>query len=221
FAFLFLLLLRLHHRAFFRVDCFGMDASNTSDAYIRISNDVISKSRNDLVFSGELDESVLTELHATWRRKMIQAGVIRGTIDTSSPSFPTTTPLMQIQEPNPLHGYAQNQSGIDTDAQFPSTELGLSIKDESEGFHIPQQDGASDDIKPSAFAPHDDDDESLNEDDDYEEDDINDDEDIPHLIMCQFDYVKKRKNKWECKLKAGVMQINEKNILFSEVGRSS
>lgn len=35
----------------------------------------------------------------------------------------------------------------------------------------------------------DDDDESLNEDDDYEEDEINDDEDIPHLIMCQFDYV--------------------------------
>lgn len=69
FAFLFLLLLlRLHHRAFFRVDCFGMDASNTSDAYIRISNDVISKSRNDLVFSGELDESVLTELYAvSWQ----------------------------------------------------------------------------------------------------------------------------------------------------------
>ncbi|WZZ90162.1 hypothetical protein YC2023_118741 [Brassica napus] len=170
-----------------------MDASNTSDAYIRISNDVISKSRNDLVFSGELDESVLTELHATWRRKMIQAGVIRGTIDTSSPSFPTTTPLMQIQDPNPLHGYAQNQSGIDTDAQFPST-LGLSIKDESEGFHIPQQDGASDDIKPSAFAPH------------GKVSDV---------------WVKKRKNKWECKLKAGVMQINEKNILFSEVGPTS
>lgn len=92
----------------------------------------------------------------------------------------------------------------------------MSIKNEGEGLYIPQQDGASDDIKPSAFAPHDDDDESLNEDDDYEEDDINDDEDIPHLIMCQFDYVKKRKNKWECKLKAGVMQINEKNILFSE-----
>ncbi|KAL0876898.1 hypothetical protein Bca101_026603 [Brassica carinata] len=28
--------------------------------------------------------------------------------------------------------------------------------------------------------------------------------------------VKKRKNKWEWKLKAGVMQINEKNILFSK-----
>ncbi|KAG2328515.1 hypothetical protein Bca4012_037404 [Brassica carinata] len=123
---------------------------------------------------------------------------------------------MQIQDPNPLHGYAQIQSGIDTDAQFPSTELSMSIKNESEEFYIPQQDGASDVIKPSAFAPHDDDDESLKEDDDYEEDDINDDEDIHHLIMCQLDYVKKRKNKWECKLKAGVMQINEKNILFSK-----
>ncbi|KAG2299817.1 hypothetical protein Bca52824_036289 [Brassica carinata] len=194
-----------------------MDASHTSDAYISISNDVISKSRNDLVFSGELDETVLSELHATWTRKMIQAGVIRGTIETTSPSsFPTTTPSVQIQDPNALHGYAQKQSGIDSDAQFPSTELAMSIKNESEGVYIPQHDGASDDIKPSAFAPHDDDDESLNEDDDYEEDDINDDEDIPHLIMCQFDYVKKRKNKWECKLKAGVMQINEKNILFSE-----
>ncbi|WZZ21629.1 hypothetical protein YC2023_123016 [Brassica napus] len=157
-----------------------MDASNTSDAYIRITNDVINKSRNDLVFTGELDESVLTELHSIWRRKMIQAGVIRGTIETSSPP---------IQNPNPLHGYAQNKSGIDSDPQFPSTELSMSIKNEGEGLYIPQQDGASDDIKPSAFAPH--------------------------------GKVKKRKNKWECKLKAGVMQINEKNILFSEVGPTS
>ncbi|KAL0887186.1 hypothetical protein Bca101_011169 [Brassica carinata] len=169
-----------------------MDASHTSDAYISISNDVISKSRNDLVFSGELDETVLSELHATWTRKMIQAGVIRGTIETTSPSsFPTTTPSVQIQDPNALHGYAQKQSGIDSDAQFPSTELAMSIKNESEGVYIPQHDGASDDIKPSAFAPH--------------------------GKVSDFDYVKKRKNKWECKLKAGVMQINEKNILFSEV----
>ncbi|KAG2331253.1 hypothetical protein Bca52824_002433 [Brassica carinata] len=104
----------------------------------------------------------------------IEAGVIKGTIEPSSPpSFPTTTPLMQIQDPNPLHGYAQNQSGIDTDAQFPSTELSMSIKNESEGFYIPQQDG------------------------------------------------EEAKDKWECKLKAGVMQINEKNILFSEVDRCS
>ncbi|KAJ4887088.1 hypothetical protein Rs2_26836 [Raphanus sativus] len=32
---------------------------------------------------------------------------------------------MHIQNPNPLPGYAQNQSGIDTDAQFPSTSLRL------------------------------------------------------------------------------------------------
>ncbi|KAJ4875821.1 hypothetical protein Rs2_40839 [Raphanus sativus] len=54
---------------------------------------------------------------------MIQARVIKGTIEPSSPpSSPTTTSLMQIQNPNLLPGYAQNQSGIDTDAQFPSTE---------------------------------------------------------------------------------------------------
>ncbi|KAL0734188.1 hypothetical protein Bca4012_010398 [Brassica carinata] len=75
--------------------------------------------------------------------------------------------------------------------------------------------GASDDIKPSAFAPHDDDDESLNEDDDYEEDDINDDKDIPHLIMCQFDYVKKRKTSGSANSKLGLCK-STKRTFFSQ-----
>ncbi|ESQ42458.1 hypothetical protein EUTSA_v10015836mg [Eutrema salsugineum] len=66
------------------------------------------------------------------------------------------------------------------------------------------------------------DEEILNENDDEEDAyNVDNDKDIPHLVMCQFDNVKKRKNKWDCRLKAGVMQINGKNIIFSEVEPTS
>ncbi|CAH8296871.1 unnamed protein product [Eruca vesicaria subsp. sativa] len=210
----------------FRVDDLEMDASETSKVYISVSDHVISKTRSELVSNGELKLSVLNEIHATWKRKMIQAGVISETIETSG-SKPVTAhaPPLQSQNPNPLPGYAE--SGIDSDAK----EREMFIENEHEGFYIPQKDGSADgygddhaDIKPNIYAlpPTNEDDEELNEDDDLEDEEGGglDDDDIQGLIVCQFDYVKKKKqrksNYWECKLKAGVMHINGKQILFSE-----
>ncbi|KAF8053909.1 hypothetical protein N665_1363s0011 [Sinapis alba] len=199
-----------------------MDARETRKIYMSISDHVISKTGSELVSNGKLKLSLLNEIHATWKSKMIQAGVISGKIETAS-SPVTVHALLQTHDPNPLPLYA----GIDIDALFPFTEIEMVIK---KGFHIPQKDGSGDgddaDIKPNVSnAPYDEDDEELNEnDDDGEEGGGINANDIPNLIVCQFDYVKKKKNKttkttkdWECKFKAGVMHINGEQILFSEV----
>ncbi|KAF8051685.1 hypothetical protein N665_1683s0003 [Sinapis alba] len=215
-----------------------MDASETRKIYMSINVHVISKTGSELVSNGKLKLSLLNEIHATWQRKMIQAGVISGKIETASSPvtvhgesgiyidalFPPTELAMSVT--NEHDGYGE--SGTDIDALFLSTETEKLIK---KGFHIPQKDGSGDgddaDIKPNVTnAPYDEDDEELNENDDDGEGGggINAN-DIPNLIVCQFDYVKKKKkNKttktttnWECKFKAGVMHINGEQILFSEV----
>ncbi|EOA14499.1 hypothetical protein CARUB_v10027719mg [Capsella rubella] len=169
-----------------------LSTSNTSNAHEFVIDDVISKARCDLVYSGELDESVLSQIQSKWKTKMIQAGVISGTIETCSASF----------NPSPTHG------------------LMMATKTECDEFYIPQQDGARDLVtQPNScdFNDVDENEELLNEDDDDEEDAIDDDDsNIPHMVLCQFDKVKRCKSKWECKFNAGIMQINGKNVLFSE-----
>ncbi|XP_018511913.1 transcription initiation factor IIA subunit 1-like [Brassica rapa] len=177
-----------------------MDTSETTMACISISNDVISKMRSE-----------------NWLRKMIEAGVISEAILPSSASFPFPSPAVivpaprQTQDTNPLPGDAA--TGVDIDAQLPSTDLVMSTKND-----IPQNDGSGDgddaDIKPNTNAPYDEDDEDLNENDDVEEEGGTDDDHIPYLIICQFDNVKKKRgtNKWDCKFRAGVMQINTKKF---------
>ncbi|KAJ0232280.1 hypothetical protein HA466_0291510 [Hirschfeldia incana] len=200
-----------------------MDTSETTIACISISNDVISKMRSEVGPNEGLQQSLLSNIHATWLRKMIEAGVISEAIIPSSanslPFFPSPEivhALHQTKDTNPLPGDAA--SGIDIDAQLPNTDPVMSTKND-----IPQKDGSVDgdtaDIKPNTNAPYDEDAEDLNENDDVEEEgDIIDDDNIPYLIMCQFDHVKKKKgaNEWDCKFKSGFMQINDKEILFSE-----
>ncbi|CAN6849490.1 unnamed protein product [Brassica oleracea] len=160
---------------------------------------------------------------------MIEAGVISEAVLPSSASFPFPSPAVivpapdtiksaprQTQDTNPLPGDAA--SGVDIDAQLPSTDLVMSTKND-----IPQKDGSGDgddaDIKPNTNAPYDEDDEDLNENDDIEEECGIDDDNIPYLIIRQFDNVKRKRvtNKWDCKLKARVlMQINDKELFFSE-----
>ncbi|XP_048617248.1 transcription initiation factor IIA subunit 1 [Brassica napus] len=130
---------------------------------------------------------------------MIEAGVISEAILPSSASFPFPSHAVivhaprQTQDTNPLPGGAA--TGVDIDAQLPSTDLVMSAKND-----IPQKDGSGDgddaDIKPNTNAPYDEDDEDLNENDDVKK--------------------KKGTNKWDCKFKAGVMQINDKDFFFSE-----
>ncbi|CAN8253274.1 unnamed protein product [Cochlearia groenlandica] len=172
-------------------------SGETTESHMNnIAEDVISNVRYDLVDTGELDETVLRELQSIWKKKMVQAGLINSTLEISS-------------YPSPIH--------------TPVNDLLVSPKREGgNGFFIPQQDGANDEYivaEPNAHAYNVDenDDEILNEDDDEEEDSIGlDDKDITHLVMCQFDNVKRSKNKWDCRLKSGIMQINGKNILFEK-----
>ncbi|KAG7538311.1 Transcription factor IIA alpha/beta subunit [Arabidopsis suecica] len=185
-----------------------LSTSDTSTSYNYVIDDVINKSRCELVYNGELEESVLSQIQLKWKTKMIQAGVISGTIETSSVSIPAPLIMQTTLQTTP------------PDA-IPLPEK-MSPKKECDEFFIPQQDGARDEAmvtEPNAYAPNDVDEneELLNEDDDDEEDDMDDDDmSIPHLVMCQFDKVKRCKNKWECKFNAGVMQINGKNVLFSQ-----
>ncbi|KAL1217692.1 hypothetical protein V5N11_006432 [Cardamine amara subsp. amara] len=184
-------------------------SSEASTNHIYVIDDVISKSRSELVYNGELEESVLNQIQSIWKTKMIQAGLISATIETSS-RLPTT---LQTPDPNPLPENAQFMR------LNPSMDLVMPIKRERDGFYIPQQDGARDEVtEPNTYDLNDENDEELlnEDDDDDEEDAIDDDMDIPHLVMCQFDKVKRSKNKWECNLKSGVMQINGKNIHFSK-----
>ncbi|CAD5335320.1 unnamed protein product [Arabidopsis thaliana] len=177
-----------------------LSTSDTSSSYNYVIDDVINKSRCDLVYNGELEESVLSQIQSLWKTKMIQAGAMSGTIETSSASIPTTPVIVQTT--------------LQTPDAIPLPEKKMSPKKECDGFYyIPQQDGARDE----AIVDVDENEEPLNEDDDDEEDDIDDDDmNIQHLVMCQFDKVKRSKNKWECKFNAGVMQINGKNVLFSQ-----
>ncbi|KAG2310919.1 hypothetical protein Bca4012_025428 [Brassica carinata] len=197
-----------------------MDTSETTFACISISNDVISKMRSEV--DGVLNQSLLSKIHANWQRKMIEAGVISEATLPSSASFPFPSPVIvpappQTQDTNPLPGDAASGIDIDAQAQLPSKELVMSTKND-----IPQKDGSGDGdavSKPDTYAPYDEDDEDLNENDDVEEEGgIIDDDNIPYLIICQFDHVKRKRatNKWDCKFKAGFMQINDKEILFTE-----
>ncbi|CAA7032257.1 unnamed protein product [Microthlaspi erraticum] len=190
-------------------------SSTMEDCMNYITEDVISEVRYDLVDSGKLEETVLRELQATWKRKMKQAGLISsiGECSYAPIPIPTHTPL-QTPDPNSLYGNFEMNGQSNPSMVM---DLMASPKREHEGFFIPQQDGANDgDFKAEANTSNDEDDEeTLNENDD-EEEPVEDDKDIPHLVMCQFDSVKRSKNKWDCKFKSGVMKINDKNIIFSK-----
>ncbi|XP_020087519.1 transcription initiation factor IIA subunit 1-like [Ananas comosus] len=69
-------------------------ASNVSNVYIHVIDDVISKVRDEFVSYGS-GEAVLNELQALWEMKMMQCGAINGPIERSSIPKPTG--------PNPVH----------------------------------------------------------------------------------------------------------------------
>ncbi|KFK27435.1 hypothetical protein AALP_AA8G382000 [Arabis alpina] len=186
----------------------------SSGHMLYVTDDVIDKTRNELVYTGELEETVLNQIEAIWKTKMLQAGIINGTIERSPSPIPEPTHV-QIQDKKPFQKIADK-------AQFPrSMNLSMdhvdSVKIERDGFFIHQRDGFLISQQDGANDEDDEDDELLNLDDDEEVAAVDeDDEDIPHLVMCQFNNVKRTKNKWDCKFKSGIMKINGKNILFSK-----
>ncbi|VVB16548.1 unnamed protein product [Arabis nemorensis] len=110
----------------------------SSGHMVYVADDVISKTRSDLVDNGELEETVLNQIEAIWKRKMIQAGVIIGTVDKSSPPIPAPRHL-QTQDQNPLPEIADNARSMNL-----SMDPVDSVKRERDGFFIHQQDGAND-----------------------------------------------------------------------------
>ncbi|KAG9145430.1 hypothetical protein Leryth_021347 [Lithospermum erythrorhizon] len=67
-----------------------MTSSTTSNVYIHVIEDVISKVREEFINNGGPGESVLNELQGLWEMKMMQAGAILGPIDRSA--APKATP---------------------------------------------------------------------------------------------------------------------------------
>ncbi|ONK61976.1 uncharacterized protein A4U43_C08F35530 [Asparagus officinalis] len=75
--------------------------------------------------------------------------------------------------------------------------------------------------KPSKGEAADDDEPPLNEDDDDDEDldDLEQGEEEPqiqHLVLAQFDKVSRTKNRWKCTLKDGIMHLNSRDVLFNK-----
>ncbi|GKV32930.1 hypothetical protein SLEP1_g41492 [Rubroshorea leprosula] len=67
-------------------------------------------------------------------------------------------------------------------------------------------------------AADDDDDEPLNENDDDDLDDVDQGEELntQHFVLAQFDKVTRTKSRWKCKLKDGIVHINNRDILFNK-----
>ncbi|GKE41785.1 transcription factor IIA, alpha/beta subunit [Tanacetum coccineum] len=58
--------------------------STTSNVYIQVIEDVITKVREEFTNNAGPGEGVLTELQSLWEMKMMQAGAIVGPIDRSA-----------------------------------------------------------------------------------------------------------------------------------------
>ncbi|KAG8387900.1 hypothetical protein BUALT_Bualt02G0069500 [Buddleja alternifolia] len=61
-----------------------MGSSTTSNVYVQVIEDVISKVRDEFINNGGPGDGVLNELQGLWELKMMQAGAILGPIDRSN-----------------------------------------------------------------------------------------------------------------------------------------
>ncbi|CAI9776406.1 unnamed protein product [Fraxinus pennsylvanica] len=103
-----------------------MASSTTSNVYVHVIEDVISKVREEFINNGGPGDSVLNELQGLWELKMMQTGAVFGPIDRSSvqkaaPGGPIT--------PNPVHDLNVPYEGTEeyetptADLLFPPTPL--------------------------------------------------------------------------------------------------
>ncbi|KAL2489012.1 Transcription factor IIA [Forsythia ovata] len=103
-----------------------MATSSTSNVYVHVIEDVVSKVRDEFINNGGPGDSVLNELQGLWELKMMQAGAILGPIDRSAmhkaaPGVPIT--------PNPVHDLNVPYEGTEeyetptADLLFPPTPL--------------------------------------------------------------------------------------------------
>ncbi|GAA0172749.1 general transcription factor [Lithospermum erythrorhizon] len=97
-----------------------MTSSTTSNVYIHVIEDVISKVREEFINNGGPGESVLNELQGLWEMKMMQAGAILGPIDRSA--APKATPGTVHDLNVPYEGTEEYETPT-ADMLFPPTPL--------------------------------------------------------------------------------------------------
>ncbi|KAH0663394.1 hypothetical protein KY290_029318 [Solanum tuberosum] len=101
-----------------------MASSTTSNVYIHVIEDVISKVRDEFINNGGPGESILKELQALWEVKMMNAGAILGTIERNSAAKATPGgPITPVHDLNmPYEGNEEYETPT-ADILFPPTPL--------------------------------------------------------------------------------------------------
>eukprot|EP01089_Gocevia_fonbrunei_P022931 TRINITY_DN9463_c0_g2_i1.p1 TRINITY_DN9463_c0_g2~~TRINITY_DN9463_c0_g2_i1.p1 ORF type:complete len:261 (+),score=75.27 TRINITY_DN9463_c0_g2_i1:28-810(+) len=146
---------------------------------------------------------------------------------------PTAVPLGKPQQYMPLQEWKQQGQATDVGgyAAGGNTTRKTTIPSMN-AKHIPQLDGGDDDEDDSDEddddSDEDDEDESDEEEEEDEKKDDEDDElgsdldisedepDTENNVLCQFEKVKRIKNKRRCNLKAGVIHLNGRDYLFNK-----
>ncbi|XP_047970858.1 transcription initiation factor IIA large subunit-like [Salvia hispanica] len=103
-----------------------MGSSATSNVYINVIGDVISKVRDEFIDNGGPGDGILDELQRLWEMKMMHAGAIMGPIDRSSTQKGAGGGSIT---PNPVHDLNVPYEGTEeyetptADLLFPPTPL--------------------------------------------------------------------------------------------------
>ncbi|KAI4334558.1 hypothetical protein L6164_019236 [Bauhinia variegata] len=106
-----------------------MAASTTSQVYIQVIEDVMSKVREEFINNGGPGEEVLRELQAMWETKMIRAGVVLGPKERSTAAKPTPGgPITPVHDLNVPYEGTEEYETPTAELLFPPTPLQTPIQ---------------------------------------------------------------------------------------------
>lgn len=101
-----------------------MASSTTSNVYIHVIEDVISKVRDEFINNGGPGESILNELQGLWEVKMMNAGAILGPIERNSAAKATPGgPITPVHDLNVPYEGTEEYETPTADILFPPTPL--------------------------------------------------------------------------------------------------
>ncbi|XP_059300549.1 transcription initiation factor IIA large subunit-like [Lycium ferocissimum] len=101
-----------------------MASSTTSNVYIHVIEDVISKVREEFMNNGGPGEATLNELQGLWETKMMQAGAILGPIErNSAPKATPGGPITPVHDLNMPYEGTEEYETPTADILFPPTPL--------------------------------------------------------------------------------------------------
>ncbi|WJX69626.1 hypothetical protein P8452_53842 [Trifolium repens] len=105
-------------------------ASSTSQVYIDVIEDVMTKVRDEFINNGGPGEEVLRELQAIWESKMMQAGAVVGPIERSSGQNKPTPggPITPVHDLNVPYEGTEEYETPTAEILFPPTPLQTPIQ---------------------------------------------------------------------------------------------